>query len=1028
MTQVTSNEASEADRRLHKSWEGFGLTWKPSIGETLSAAFRLNSMFGAAQENSLMPSYPEVIGYDPIQDPIVPTNSIVDVANSRSPSETRTLLRRAKRQQNDRETLSQAGVSTLLFSEALVGLTDPINVVFGGSAILGKGALKSFIAGAKSGLKAGVGASVISESYLQNLQPGRPLAESAMNIFASGALGAGFTGAISIGRFTSQISKFNKVSKALHKDLSTKPTFYNGSAKDYRHSGFTRGAGSKFDLSWNQTGPSGRRAAPGIGGGLDKPGSGQMGKRVDSRDVPTWGVLDSAQQMMFPGARTRNSPFKSVSDISEKLVESNTLKVKNLESDQPSAQAVETLAKQHEGAMVQVLGGMSGSYRDYRLKVKGDSENISISAVKDKFSDILGGTRQHLSPGEFRVEITKTLRSGEATGKMDVHPISQVNDAAKVVREMFDYYAEESVKVGLLSADQVLKGYTPRAWNQPQVMSRRAEFVKRITQNQLDNGITPDKVKINAQVDRIIENGSPIEGSSTSGPRGIFQERELVIDERLFEDFLINDIDDLLRSYIRVMSVDLELARKFGRVDMEDQIKAIRKEGEALVLAVYKSPVGNPGENQIKSRELRARMQADIEAIEALRDIIRGIYGLPENPYGISSRAARLAMDFNNVLMLGGATFASLTDSARIVMRVGLTDAFKGLDLAVNNFDALKGAAKEIELAGTSLDMATQSTAMRLTGMQDLPPRFTKAESMMGYLTNGFFIANLLSPWNAFIKKAAGISIQHNMLGDSLKWVNGTLNKMGQARMLSAGLTKDDATKFVALFKEHGDTVNDVRIPNTQLWGEKNVNITRKWRAALARDVDATIVTPGAGDQPLWTRNSTWGRLIGQYKSFSFAAANKVLVPGLQYKDAAQLHGAMMMVFFGGLIASTRDRMNGNTQEKSMAEFVTDGIDQSGLLGWYFHANNMVEAITDGRVGVRPLTGQQMTNYSARFKAGSVSPTLSTAGNLFDFVTTGEGGGKLVPGRTLFYLRFGEQARQRKNLETVINSESGTER
>ncbi len=1011
-------------------WDRFPIESDYSFSEILGAAFRTENTFGAGT-GFLFQKYDlrgveDVAGYEPLDEPSVPYQFYEDIQYSRSPKETQIILGYAMDRIKDRKILAETSLGSSFTAIALASVVDPMAIIFGGAgAIRAATKIGTFSQGAKIGLKTGLLSGVATEGTLGAIQSERTNTEIIAGIFASGAVNAGLVGSLSVGKhYASQVkaNKLVKLGEDINKDLAEGPTIFSGTQAEFGRMGF----GGAREM------PGRTRNAPGVGNQAPNRPQARRSRVTETGDVATWGPLDSAQQMMFPGPRTRASPLRSVSETSEKLVESNTLKKKNMNNVE-SEQSVETLAKQHMGALVEVLTSISSAHKAYRLRTTGKSEGVFRSAVRDKFSDIVGVNRSAMSIAEFRRMVTGTLRSGKSSG------VKEVDDSVKVVREMFDHYGKDALNLGLIKPEQLLGNYVPRVWNVSEVYKNRGALVKLIVRDQSSRGLVPDVKKINAQVDRILDNGTPIEGmEGLAGPRGVFQKRDLDINEELFDDFLVNDIDDILRSYVRIVSTDTELARKFGRVDMRDQIQDIKNEATALISKILKNekiPLKDRNESIYKLKE---RAESDVKAIESLRYILRGVYGIPENPYGISSRAARLVMDFNNVVMLGGATFASLSDAARIVMQVGLEDAFKMAKFAVSDFKMAKAAANEVKLAGTSLDMALQTTALRLTGMQDMAPRFSKAEAAMGYLTNGFFIANLLSPWNAMIKQAAGIAISHKMLGDSISWSKGTLNQSGQARMLSAGLNAEDARNIAQIFKAHGDTVKDVRLPNTQLWDDlpgwkpgTAKKLQTKYRAALARDVDATVVTPGAGDQPLWA-HSTLGRLVAQYKSFGFAAANKVLVPGLQYKDAAQLYGAMMMVFTGGMVSVARDRMNNMNQNKSLAGFVTDGIDQSGLLGWYFQANNMVEAISDGSIGLRPMMGERQGS-SLRYAAGQISPSISTisrAASIFGDVVTGNvdhntrlTGQKMIPGNTLFYLKLGDIMRNSNNLEKVNRTE-----
>jgi hypothetical protein len=132
-----------------------------------------------------------------------------------------------------------------------------------------------------------------------------------------------------------------------------------------------------------------------------------------------------------------------------------------------------------------------------------------------------------------------------------------------------------------------------------------------------------------------------------------------------------------------------------------------------------------------------------------------------------------------------------------------------------------------------------------------------------------------------------------------------------------------------------------------------------------------------------------------QYKSFVFASASRVMLPGIQARDAAALHGAMMMVFMGGMVTMLRDKQNGRPTADSVHGFIIDGIDQSGITSWIFTLNNAVEALSDNRYGIRPMTGTApWWDTSLRWKVGTVfGPTAGQAvraGEILTDIASGE--------------------------------------
>lgn len=219
-----------------------------------------------------------------------------------------------------------------------------------------------------------------------------------------------------------------------------------------------------------------------------------------------------------------------------------------------------------------------------------------------------------------------------------------------------------------------------------------------------------------------------------------------------------------------------------------------------------------------------------------------------------------------------------------------------------------------------------------------------------------------------------------------------------------------DNRKFVSPVQGQGITDDTVVMPNTDDWTD--VEARRRYRAALNQDVDRTIITPDSGDRANWT-STEFGSVIAQFKSFGQAAMPKMMVSGLQERDAAFWSGAMMMVGFGFMVSEIKGMLYGNDRERSFSEQLVEAVDRSGIMGWVMDVNNGIERMTDYNIGINAALGNKPPwNASRESQLGTMfGPTGSTLGNtekvLRDFVTgdvdhwTYERGKRLIPGNNL---------------------------
>lgn len=1000
---------------------------KPSFSEVLAASWRLHNPIGSYLANRAQAEELGAIAdtettghhtYDPLNDERWNTpEQLQSILASKSRAESGFILNKLKKVQQDRNTLLQTSFLGSLGPMALTQLVNPFNLVFGSAT------------GIRSAIKLGLYAGALEELQYKLDQNERPVNEMASMIMFNGAF-------FGVGKGVQKLIGTNNASKVsddilddLGKELDNSIPNPNAPM-----SGTMQANVTTLDTFGDIVSTPSKKI---LQNEIDAPFQNIYNKghqRVKEFKIQTTRqqdkaryqdaatpirILDRLQEIINPRSKLANSMFINSRKIVYDLLETPGYMTRNIKENMPTPTAVQSLIKGHEGALVKLINNIETNFRNYRIRLR-DEQGIAfidsastfgkiVSPLRDK----LGGNVGALNVNEFRAMVTKGLRT-ESKDFVDKELIDSVNQ----VRKFLDDYAIDAKAVGILDEASIFKNYVPRMWNVMEVVKRKGELVNRILKHQEAKGVNKlTKGEVEAKVDAIINSGSNLENFRTSGPRGIFSERTLDIDELDFEDFLITDIDDILKSYVRVASADIELARKYGSVDMKAALASIRKEGESAIAKL------DPIKDKDKIVKIAQQIDDDIEITEALRDILRGIYGLPENPYALSSRAARIALDFNNMIALGGATISSIPDLVRIAATGNLTDTMNAMKLMSTHWSKFKAAQGEVKLAGTALDMILQTRALALYGNGSVAPRFTKLESGLSYAVNGFFIANLLSPWNAFLKQTTGVIVTNNIIKQSIRWSNGTVSNLNKSKILALGLDEADAKLISTLHKEFGEVVDGVYMPNVSKWeanaknglDQKTVDsLRKKFNAGLVKKVDETIVTPGAGDQPLWVHNQ-WGRFISQYKSFAFAAANKVLVPSLQQRDAHQIMGLMMMTYIGGTVQSMKDTLNNKDKKYTTEEFVLNGINRSGVLGIYMEFNNIIEAISGYGINY-PFTGKRERTFPAR-QLGAVAPVLGTGTNVVNSIL---GEGKMpIPGRSLFYIELMGLNNLRENFDKI---------
>lgn len=675
-----------------------------------------------------------------------------------------------------------------------------------------------------------------------------------------------------------------------------------------------------------------------------------------------------------PMSRTALSPNVQTRRSMQSLVENPYYYADNVEGK--GVIAVETKTKAWNANYATAVQGSDNFFKEYK-KAGGE-----------------------LSLKEFKENV------GYAMRRNDVSDIPEVTKAAQSWRKnLFDPLKDAAIEAKLLpenvSVDTALS-YLTRVYDTNRIIAQRNVFKTRVEAwlKQTSPDVADESSLIADDIiDHIL---GTTEGRIGYTPvpmkRGPLKERVFNIPDDKIEDFLFSDIETVSRFYLRTMAPDVELASRFGDVDMKSEISKITDEANAEI---------NAATTEKERIKLKKQMDEDIRDIEAMRDRLRGTYGMPSDPSSFLVRGARLIRNENYISMLGSMTLSSLADLARPIMVHGVTRTLtRGLLPMISNWKQFKLATNEAKLAGAALDMIIDSRAMALADIGDTYGRNTKFERAVEYAAEKFGKVALMTPWNAALKQFSSVITQNNILQAVTKGVDAE-------KLARNGIGKDVAAKIAEEFKLHG-TKGDVWVANTQKWTDRDA--IEAFRSAVLKEVDNTIITPGIGDKPLWTSSET-GKLISQFKTFALASTQRVTITALQQRDMATLNGTLLSIALGMMTYKIRNDMVGREVSDNPAVWVREGVDRSGILGWIYEANNITEKLTRGTVGINRLTGGEISSrYASRNLMGTVlGPTFGKVEDIATTtgaISTGEATEadvramrRLIPYQNVFYLR-----------------------
>lgn len=975
----------------------------PTSLEVWGAAFGYHSTVANAIDFISKPVFPVEPDYNP-QSLIAGTKfeSLYGdrFTGDRSEAETRWRMARIEEEEKQRATLAAGGWEGI-FAGMAAGILDPTTLIPIGGWIGVAGKTGRVL------VRAGEGAAVTGltvagqEAALQTTQESRPLVESVFAIAGATILGGALGGSIAL------------LTRGQVSDLTGRLINIPGTRAEEADL-FNRG----------MAGVGAASTAEARGSGV---AAGSLG-------------VGRATSFQGPMPRLINSPNPEARNVIRDLAENPNQLAENADGIATSVGgSVESQAKVWNGVLAEDV--VRPRRRLYSQYVYG--KQTFAAPLRGSFNARFRNSGK-LSYGEFKEAISEAALNG------DRHAIPEVAEAARMRRAaLVDKLRDEAIAARVPGfADEVAAGsadesYLTRIWNTAVVRARRndlvdilarhfearqAEILDEIAELQRRTGVediggnsrpandlTPDEIKADASdvVDAILGHSPQrvlLPSDVAAGPRGPLKERMLKsLPTMLVRDFVERDVDVIDRIYTRTMATDIALMRKFGSVDLKDQIAKINDAANRA----------GEGKSAAEVNRIQRQKEADIRDVVAVVARLRGTYAIPTDTEGLIHRAARVVRDLNYMRMLGGMTLSAVPDLGRPVMVHGMT---RTLRTAFTPFTAglgvLKLARKEARLAGAGTDLILDDRMMSTLDRSEDFGRGSALERGLSTATQGFGIVSLMAPWNAVMRQFVGIITQTRML-QAIEALNaGKIGTKERAYLAAGGVDNNMADRIGRQFADHGEKHGDVWWANTGAWTDQEA--VRAFRSFMIRDVDRTILVPGQ-EKPLWM-STELGKVVGQFKSFSMASTQRVFVSGLEQRDMAALNGAILSVALGVLSAKLKMEVGGyDTSNWTPTKWAIEGFDRSGMAGWFMDANNLLEKTALRPITAAGLTGETASRYQSRNVFGAVfGPTADLVGDVLPLGMTGEWSAadthvarKLVPLQNIFWMRAGFDAIER---------------
>lgn len=462
----------------------------------------------------------------------------------------------------------------------------------------------------------------------------------------------------------------------------------------------------------------------------------------------------------------------------------------------------------------------------------------------------------------------------------------------------------------ILVTPKKVKNYFPRNWDPDAIRSKRDEFEK----------LLRDEGKLNvAEANEIIESLISSSGQEdiTEGavrrPVGFTPWDKAVLGRQLtfikasnaakFAAFQEKDLTHTLTQYINQATHRAEYVEKFGNF------------GEKLQEAFKEAKAQGATEAELKDASLAIRAMEGSLGWD-LDDRVRRVMG------GL--------VTYENIVLLPFSLFSSLIDPLGVGLRSNdMGEAWNALKEGIKGIFSLGENKSEMAKLANDLGVIDETNMIESMGMVYNGKYMSKT---MHKVNKWFFKLNGMEEWNSRMRVAA----------------------------LSAG--KRFIEKHAAGHNEHSSRyMKELGLENWSPTYDKqgDLIIDEKYKEALFRFVDGSVLRPNAAQRPVWGSDPQW-MLLFHLKQFTFSFQKTILNRvGHELAHGNNYAAWVLASYVPFMIVSDvfRGMLTGGVRTNwDMWDYLANGVARSGVLGLgSFAADALQDAAMNQAPGVSLL-------------------------------------------------------------------------
>lgn len=457
-------------------------------------------------------------------------------------------------------------------------------------------------------------------------------------------------------------------------------------------------------------------------------------------------------------------------------------------------------------------------------------------------------------------------------------------------------------------------------------------------------------------------------------------------------NFLVQDWESLATRYHRSLSPKIEFAKRFGKGEgkyrMEEQLVEMQEQINREAAALEKA-------GKIKeSQRVRDQGGKDLDRLKAVRDLLLGEYA-PQvsmgGPNGKVINALRGIRGWNVSTKLGSMLIASVPEYARVVTYNGIAPYIKAFMRDANvqkingQFDKLP--SDEINRFIMANELHSLSRASVMTDADNINlPSSSKFDRTSAWIADKSITFSGQKHYNGHAKSQVAY-----MVADKI--IRGI--KSGDPKVLKGfrhyGLDDNLIQRISQQLEATSDNLplgaeksGGLWVANTGSWTDAEAR--RGFHAAIIKETDKVVLTPGIGDRPQWMHEE-WGKTLMQFKTFMMASINRLTIPLMQERGIRPYQEMVTMAGFGTASYYAYHYLRGKEPSDDPWTVGVEVVDRTGMIALPMMFANatgrMVGMDLLGRENISRLRNQSQMGNLLGPSYGMAETVVGTGTNIF---------------------------------------------